>query len=220
MARVVILGPEYPAHPSIATRASSSFRRSPRRSCRTAMRQAPRVRSRCATRARKRSGEVEQLRYDYFINATGPKLRFDAVHAAAELDKVIATLKTGVRQTLVVGMGHGMCPCEGGQAGCGASSGDVTPWSGVRGVVGYRSASRIGRHNDDVSRRPELSEVSRHGRPKHQGDARPDRVVGALAQAHAERTLRRRQNLAVQAVKFIGSSLNIMMMVIKGHDKP
>lgn len=97
MARVVILGPEYPAHPSIATRASSSFRRSPRRSCRTAMRQAPRVRSRCATRARKRSGEVEQLRYDYFINATGPKLRFDAVHAAAELDKVIATLKTGVR---------------------------------------------------------------------------------------------------------------------------
>ncbi|SEA24381.1 hypothetical protein SAMN02910418_01191 [Bowdeniella nasicola] len=35
-----------------------------------------------------------------------------------------------------------------------------------------------------------------------------------------KRTLRRRQNLAVQAVKFIGSSLNIMMMVIKGHDKP
>ncbi|WP_250504926.1 hypothetical protein [Bowdeniella massiliensis] len=109
-----------------------------------------------------RSGEVERLRYDYLINATGPKLRLDAVHAAAELDKVIATLKTGVR---------------------------------------------------------DLAEV-----------------IGALAQAHAALPVYlqgqgppglvvdpgiRRSNAAITgAVKFIGSSLNIMMMVIKGHDKP
>lgn len=34
-----------------------------------------------------------------------------------------------------------------------------------------------------------------------------------------KKTLARRQNLAIQAVKFAGSALNIMMMVIKGHDK-
>ncbi|OKL53372.1 sulfide:quinone reductase [Bowdeniella nasicola] len=80
-----------------------------------------------------RKGETERLRYDYLINATGPKLRFEAteglgpdgghsvsvctadhaVHAAAELDAVIAKLKAGEKQTLVVGMGHGMCTCEG-----------------------------------------------------------------------------------------------------------
>jgi sulfide:quinone oxidoreductase len=79
-----------------------------------------------------RAGETERIRYDYLINATGPKLRFDATpglgpdanslsvctadHAtqtAAALEQVIARLKAGERQTLVVGMGHGSCTCEG-----------------------------------------------------------------------------------------------------------
>jgi sulfide:quinone oxidoreductase len=79
-----------------------------------------------------RAGQTERLRYDYLINATGPKLRFEAtpglgpdgftasvctadhaVEAAAKLREVIAVLKTGVRQTLVVGTGHGTCTCEG-----------------------------------------------------------------------------------------------------------
>ncbi len=80
----------------------------------------------------RREGEVAQLTYDYLINATGPKLNFaatpglgpdantvsvctpqHAVHASEELAKVIATLRQGVRQRLVVGVGHGTCTCEG-----------------------------------------------------------------------------------------------------------
>ena len=79
-----------------------------------------------------RSGMEERIPYDYLINATGPKLRFEAteglgpegfsqsvctadhaVHAAAQLGEVIAKLKAGQPQTLVVGMGHGTCTCEG-----------------------------------------------------------------------------------------------------------
>jgi sulfide:quinone oxidoreductase len=79
-----------------------------------------------------REGAAERLRYDYLINATGPKLRFDltpglgpdanslsvctAVHAeqtAAALAQVIERMRAGQRQTLVIGMGHGSCTCEG-----------------------------------------------------------------------------------------------------------
>ena len=80
-----------------------------------------------------RSGQVERLRYDYLVNATGPKLNFAATpglgpdeghtvsvctaghaeHAASELRTVIASLKAGHRQTLVIGTGHGTCTCEG-----------------------------------------------------------------------------------------------------------
>ena len=79
-----------------------------------------------------RSGQTERIRYDYLINATGPQLRFEAtpglgpeghtasvctadhaVEAADELTHVIARLKAGERQTLIVGMGHGACTCEG-----------------------------------------------------------------------------------------------------------
>lgn len=79
-----------------------------------------------------RAGQTERLRYDYLINATGPKLRFEATEgmgpdgfttsvctaehateAAEELQRAIAVLKTGKPQTLVVGMGHGTCTCEG-----------------------------------------------------------------------------------------------------------
>lgn len=80
-------------------------------------------------------GELGKIEYDYLINATGPRLTFDAtpglgpdgggnslsvctkdhaVHCAAELTALIDEMKTtGRRATLVVGMGHGTCTCEG-----------------------------------------------------------------------------------------------------------
>lgn len=80
-----------------------------------------------------RSGEEERLRYDYLINATGPQLKFqmteglgpdgghtvsvctadDAVEASARLREAIELMRGGTPQTLVVGMGHGTCTCEG-----------------------------------------------------------------------------------------------------------
>ncbi len=79
-----------------------------------------------------RAGEEEQLTYDYLIVATGPKLNFaatpglgpdanswsvcTAAHAeesAAALETVIEALKTGEKKTLVIGVGHGTCTCEG-----------------------------------------------------------------------------------------------------------
>ncbi|HEX2896299.1 MAG TPA: FAD/NAD(P)-binding oxidoreductase [Marmoricola sp.] len=78
------------------------------------------------------AGTEERLRYDYLVNATGPRLRFEAteglgpdghslsvctadhaIEAAHQLDQVIARLRAGEQQTLVVGMGHGTCTCEG-----------------------------------------------------------------------------------------------------------
>jgi sulfide:quinone oxidoreductase len=77
-------------------------------------------------------GESGSLGYDYLINATGPQLNFaatpglgpdghsysvctagHAVQAAKALERVVAKLKTGERQRLVVGVGHGTCTCEG-----------------------------------------------------------------------------------------------------------
>jgi sulfide:quinone oxidoreductase len=79
-----------------------------------------------------KSGEEERIGYDYLINATGPRLNFGATpglgpdghslsvctpghaeHAAAALAEVIAKLRAGQPQRLVIGMGHGMCTCEG-----------------------------------------------------------------------------------------------------------
>ena len=80
-----------------------------------------------------RRGQTGRLRYDYLINATGPKLKFEAtpglgpddghtvsvctadhaVHAADELAKLIERAKAGTAQTVVVGTGHGTCTCEG-----------------------------------------------------------------------------------------------------------
>ena len=79
-----------------------------------------------------RAGRTERIRYDYLINATGPKLRFEAtpglgpdgytlsvctadhaLEAAERLHRIIEVLKTGKRQTLVIGMGHGTCTCQG-----------------------------------------------------------------------------------------------------------
>lgn len=79
------------------------------------------------------SGERIRIPYDYLINATGPKLRFEAteglgpdggnsvsvctadhaVHAADELAKSIERMKAGEHQKFVIGMGHGTCTCEG-----------------------------------------------------------------------------------------------------------
>jgi len=78
------------------------------------------------------AGTEERLRYDYLVNATGPRLRFEAteglgpdghslsvctadhaIEAARRLDETIERLRAGEEQTLVVGMGHGTCTCEG-----------------------------------------------------------------------------------------------------------
>ena len=70
------------------------------------------------------NGEIERIEYDFLINATGPKLNFaatpglgpdgnsvsvctsgHAADAAAKLDEVIAKLKSGIKQTLAIGVG-------------------------------------------------------------------------------------------------------------------
>lgn len=78
-------------------------------------------------------GEPERIRYDFLVNATGPQLKFhmteglgpqdghtvsvctanQALEAAAALRTAIDRLRAGEPQTLVVGMGHGTCTCEG-----------------------------------------------------------------------------------------------------------
>lgn len=80
-----------------------------------------------------RAGTTERLRYDYLVNATGPRLRFEAteglgpdgghtmsvctadhaVEADEHLKACIARLKAGEPQTLVVGTGHGTATCQG-----------------------------------------------------------------------------------------------------------
>ena len=79
-----------------------------------------------------RIGETARLRYDYLVNATGPKLNFaatpglgpdghslsvctaeHATRAADGLRSAIERMRAGERQTLVIGMGHGTCTCEG-----------------------------------------------------------------------------------------------------------
>ncbi|MEA1919387.1 MAG: FAD-dependent oxidoreductase [Campylobacterota bacterium] len=83
-----------------------------------------------------KEGELEELTFDYLINATGPKLNFaatpglgdanglgehtvsvctadHAIHAAEELEKCIKKMRKGERQTFLIGTGHGMCTCQG-----------------------------------------------------------------------------------------------------------
>ncbi len=79
-----------------------------------------------------RSGESERVRYDYLVNATGPRLNFAATpglgpdghslsvctpghaqQAAGALAEVVQRLRAGQPQRLVIGMGHGTCTCEG-----------------------------------------------------------------------------------------------------------
>jgi sulfide:quinone oxidoreductase len=81
-----------------------------------------------------KASQIEELTYDYLINATGPKLNFaatpgldpevdgntvsvctadHAVHAYHELEKCIKKMSKGEKQTILVGTGHGMCTCQG-----------------------------------------------------------------------------------------------------------
>jgi len=84
-----------------------------------------------------KEGQTEEVEYDYLINATGPKLNFDAtpglgdgngqigpytvsvctadhaVHANSELQKIFEKAKNGEKQKILVGTGHGTCTCQG-----------------------------------------------------------------------------------------------------------
>lgn len=80
-----------------------------------------------------KAGRTGFLSYDYLINATGPKLKFEATpglgpdgghslsvctaaHAdqtAKEFAKIVEAAKAGERQRLVIGMGNGTCTCQG-----------------------------------------------------------------------------------------------------------
>lgn len=79
-----------------------------------------------------RRGQREKIRYDFLINATGPKLNFGATpglgpgghsysvctadHAeetARAFLEEIERMKRGERRKFVVGVGHGSCTCEG-----------------------------------------------------------------------------------------------------------
>jgi sulfide:quinone oxidoreductase len=78
------------------------------------------------------AGARSRIPYDYLVNATGPRLNFGATpglgpeantlsvctsdhaaQAAQALQAVVERLRAGERLTLVVGVGHGLCTCEG-----------------------------------------------------------------------------------------------------------
>jgi sulfide:quinone oxidoreductase len=78
------------------------------------------------------SGVTGKVPYDFLINATGPRLRFEAteglgpennslsvctpghaVQASAALDEAVERMRRGERQRFLVGVGHGTCTCEG-----------------------------------------------------------------------------------------------------------
>lgn len=77
-------------------------------------------------------GAPLRVAYDYLVNATGPRLNFGATpglgpdghtvsvctndhaeHAARSLAAAIERMRKGEKLTLVVGVGHGLCTCEG-----------------------------------------------------------------------------------------------------------
>jgi sulfide:quinone oxidoreductase len=82
-------------------------------------------------------GEHGEIPYDYLINATGPKLNFDAtpglgngkgqmgdhtvsvctadhaVHASHELAALAEEMKAGAHKEFLIGTGHGTCTCQG-----------------------------------------------------------------------------------------------------------
>lgn len=78
------------------------------------------------------TGEVLRIPYDFLINATGPKLAFEATpglgpkghswsvctaphaqQAAQALDESVARMLKGDRQRFLIGTGHGTCTCQG-----------------------------------------------------------------------------------------------------------
>ncbi len=77
-------------------------------------------------------GKREDISYDYLVNATGPKLNFEATpglgpnhhslsvcsydhaaHAWEELQKAIKKMEQGEKQRFVIGTGHPMATCQG-----------------------------------------------------------------------------------------------------------
>lgn len=79
-----------------------------------------------------KKGQQAQIEYDFLINATGPRLNFQATpglgpegfthsvctvdHAqktSEELAKVIEEMKAGASKTFLIGTGHGTCTCQG-----------------------------------------------------------------------------------------------------------
>ena len=79
-----------------------------------------------------REGESLRVPYDFLLNATGPRLAFEAtpglgpkghslsvctaphaVEASRALDESVARMRKGERQRFLVGTGHGGCTCQG-----------------------------------------------------------------------------------------------------------
>ncbi len=79
-----------------------------------------------------KAGTTEKVTYDYLINATGPKLNFNATkglgpdknsysvctysHAdqtSKALEELIERMRRGENKTILIGTGHGNCTCQG-----------------------------------------------------------------------------------------------------------
>lgn len=79
-----------------------------------------------------KKGQTERVHYDWLINSTGPKLKFEATeglgpgknslsvctygHAeqtAQHFDEAVARMHKGERQRILIGTGHGTCTCQG-----------------------------------------------------------------------------------------------------------
>jgi sulfide:quinone oxidoreductase len=80
----------------------------------------------------RKEGQREEIRYDFLVNATGPKLNFGATEglgpekhslsvctethafdASRALDEAVERMRRGQRQRFLVGTGHGGCTCQG-----------------------------------------------------------------------------------------------------------
>lgn len=79
------------------------------------------------------TGEEAKIEYDFLVNATGPKLKFEATegldpslgncnsvctyqhaeHTWKNLQDVFAKMSSGEKQTIVIGTGHSMATCQG-----------------------------------------------------------------------------------------------------------
>jgi sulfide:quinone oxidoreductase len=78
------------------------------------------------------NGTQGKVAYDFLINATGPRLRFDkteglgpdahslsvctpehAAQTAAAFEELVERMRRGERKRFLVGVGHGTCTCEG-----------------------------------------------------------------------------------------------------------
>lgn len=80
--------------------------------------------------SKEKEGEVEKVTYDYLVNATGPKLNFEATeglrehsnsvctydhaeHAWGNLQKALEKMEQGQKQTFLIGTGHPLATCQG-----------------------------------------------------------------------------------------------------------